>query len=62
MKKAYLISAMLWTLALCLSIGSMILGQEPDWVLVYCPLIALCVYSWNQYAKEYFKEMEKDDN
>ena len=41
--------ALIWSMVLITDIISVCLGYEPNWLLVFCPLIALVFKYWNDY-------------
>lgn len=43
--------AIAWTLVLFVDIYLTIAGEQPNWVLVYCPLIILVTDRWEQYFR-----------
>lgn len=43
--------AIAWTLVLFVDIYLTIAGEQPNWVLVYCPLIILVTDRWDAYIK-----------
>lgn len=43
--------AIAWTIALIADIYLTIAGEQPTWVLVYCPLIILVTDKWDAYIK-----------
>lgn len=46
-----LILALLWTLTLIVDIISACTGNEPTWILVFCPLVILVMDRWEIYFK-----------
>ena len=45
MKKAL---AIIWTVSLSCNILSAAIGNEPNWVLVFCPLVCLVAEKWER--------------
>ena len=45
----YLGLALMWTFVLITDIISCYIGNEPSWVLVFCPLIILVIEKWEKY-------------
>lgn len=41
--------ALIWTIVLISDILSAYSGNEPNWMLVFCPLILLVFKYWNDY-------------
>ena len=41
--------AICWTVALILDIASCLIGNEPNWGLVFCPMILLVIRCWIDY-------------
>lgn len=46
-----LMLAVLWSIALVADIISAVIGNEPSWVLVFCPLVILVMDKWEDYVK-----------
>ena len=42
--------ALIWTIVLIADIVSACLGYEPNWMLVFCPVIALVYNCWVDYS------------
>lgn len=40
------IMATLWTIVLCANIVSAAVGNDPNWMLVFCPLVCLVIDKW----------------
>lgn len=38
--------AIIWTIALITDIVSCVMGYEPSWILVFCPLVCLTLNYW----------------
>lgn len=47
--------AILWTFALVTDIVSYAAGNEPSWILVFCPLVCLVFGYWEKYFFEKYK-------
>ena len=43
--------AILWSIVLATDIVSAIVGNEPNWILVFCPLAILVIDKWENYMK-----------
>ena len=46
-----LVLAICWTLVLITDIISVVVGNAPTWVLVFCPLIILVRDKWEDYIR-----------
>lgn len=42
--------ALIWTIVLIADILSACLGYEPNWMLVFCPVVALVFNCWVDYS------------
>ena len=47
--KMKLTLALIWTIVLISDIFSAYSGNEPNWMLVFCPLILLVIKYWDDY-------------
>ena len=45
--------ALCWTICLVVDIISCVAGDEPSWILVFCPLIILVWDRWDHYFKNH---------
>lgn len=43
--------AILWSIALGVNLVSMLVGNEPTWLLVFYPLVVLVWESWEKYFR-----------
>lgn len=43
--------AILWSIVLVADIISAVVGNDPSWVLVFCPLIILVMDKWENYIR-----------
>lgn len=47
-----LIYAIIWTFVFIIDFINMLIGNEPSWFLVFCPLAILVVEYWDQYLRD----------
>jgi hypothetical protein len=46
-----LLLPILWTFVLIIDIISMAMGNSPDWIIVFCPLVILVILLWIDYFR-----------
>ena len=44
--------AIMWTFCLCVDLVAMFMGNEPSWILVFCPLTMLVFNCWTEYFEK----------
>lgn len=46
-----LLLAILWSIVMVVDIISAVVGNDPNWILVFCPLIILVMDKWEDYIR-----------
>ena len=46
-----LLLAILWSVVMAVDIISAVAGNDPNWILVFCPLIILVMDKWEDYIR-----------
>ena len=46
-----LLLAILWSVVMAVDIISAVFGNDPNWILVFCPLIILVMDKWEDYIQ-----------
>ena len=46
-----LLLAILWSVVMAIDIISAVVGNDPNWILVFCPLIILVMDKWKDYIQ-----------
>ena len=46
-----LLLAILWSVVMAVDIISAVVGNDPNWILVFCPLIILVMDKWEDYIQ-----------
>ena len=49
--KMKLLLAILWSVVMVVDIISAVVGNAPNWILVFCPLIILVMDKWEDYIR-----------
>lgn len=48
-----LLLAILWSVVMVIDIISAVIGNDPNWILVFCPLIILVMDKWEDYIQSH---------
>ena len=46
-----LLLAILWSVVMAVDIISAVVGNDPNWILVFCPLVILVMDKWEDYIR-----------
>lgn len=46
-----LLLAILWSVVMAVDIISAVVGNDPNWILVFCPLVILVMDKWEDYIQ-----------
>ena len=46
-----LLLAILWSVVMAVDIINAVVGNDPNWILVFCPLIILVMDKWEDYIQ-----------
>lgn len=46
-----LLLAILWSVVMVIDIINAVIGNDPNWILVFCPLIILVMDKWEDYIQ-----------
>lgn len=46
-----LLLAILWSVVMAVDIITAVVGNDPNWILVFCPLVILVMDKWEDYIQ-----------